>query len=413
MTIIEKALAAITTTDESDDAPHGGFEAIASAPTLDRDGDVFATSEWKTPLPEHITIDIDHEMTVAGTIGSAVPFIADDGTLRIRAAFSSIPRAQEVRTLMQEGHIRTVSVACMADRELKKAGEPHRELLNVAVVGIPSNREALVTSVKSGARNSKADAEHIQAIHDHAVALGAEPVDSGSGASDGANKSVRVAVAEVVAHERVAVFVGKSLQGSVEDLRARINTALSQVYADLDNGYPWLRATFLNDDGSGGTIVYDLDCSDNGDVQLARDFTDDGATITLSDEFAQVQIVQSVQIAGPVVNTTIDPDQDGDDDTAEVPEALAAFRSAAADALAEFDRRLAETKTTSTEDGAGTPDDDADAEDAAESDAEDAPDAEQAAGAAEAADSAADEAAEPTREANEKAVQQLLDALTI
>src|SRR4051794_37014848 len=93
--VILKSLARVTDTDPND-APHGGFEAIASTPELDRDGDVITQKDWE-PLPEKITIDVDHSMDVRGTIGSAKPYFDDGGNLRISAKFASTPLAQEVR----------------------------------------------------------------------------------------------------------------------------------------------------------------------------------------------------------------------------------------------------------------------------------------------------------------------------
>lgn len=179
MTIVKKD-ATITNTD---DAFPGSFEVVLSAPTKDRDGDTLLPEDWKTPLPDHITFDSDHGMTVEKTVGSGTPTI-DPGTgnLIVRGTYSSLPRAQEVRTLVNEGHIRTTSVAFMSEKSQQKDGTSKtvRELLNGAFVAIPSNREALILSSKSleakaGARNSATDAAHVQAIHDHALALGADP----------------------------------------------------------------------------------------------------------------------------------------------------------------------------------------------------------------------------------------------
>jgi hypothetical protein len=184
MNVIRKD-ATITNTD--DEFP-GAFRVVLSAPTKDRDGDTLLSDEWKTPLPDHITFDSDHGMSVATTVGSGTPYINDagqvpeapEGALIVDGTYSSLPRAQEVRTLVNEEHIRTTSVAFMTEKYAKSGvGKPdavRRELLNGAFVAIPSNREALVLSskaLKSGARNSASDAEHIQAIHDHASALGA------------------------------------------------------------------------------------------------------------------------------------------------------------------------------------------------------------------------------------------------
>ena len=135
---------------EDDENPNGGFDVILSAPTLDRDGEVIDAKVFE-PLPEHITFDIDHGMSTATTVGSGTPFY-DGDVLRVKGTFSSIPRAQEVRTLVREGHIRTTSVAFMGAQREEKDGVDHitkAELLNGAFVSIPSNRDALVLSAKA------------------------------------------------------------------------------------------------------------------------------------------------------------------------------------------------------------------------------------------------------------------------
>ncbi|TFB96531.1 MULTISPECIES: hypothetical protein [unclassified Cryobacterium] len=170
---VEHKDATITPTGADNDFP-GTFEVILSAPTLDRDGDTLGSDEWKTPLPEKITFDSDHGMSVATTVGSGVPSINEAGQLVVSGTYSSLPRAQEVRTLVNEGHINTTSVAFMTLPKTSKDAKPQRELLNGAFVAIPSNREALVLSSKSGARNSKTDAAAVQGIHDHAAMLGAD-----------------------------------------------------------------------------------------------------------------------------------------------------------------------------------------------------------------------------------------------
>ena len=140
----------IKAADPDDEA--GMFEAILSAPTLDRDGEIIDPKAFE-PLPDHITIDIDHGMSVGTTVGSGVPFY-DGDVLKFRGSFSSIPRAQEVRTLVTEGHVRKMSVAFMnANRETDPEDERthirRAELLNAAIVPIPSNREASILAAKA------------------------------------------------------------------------------------------------------------------------------------------------------------------------------------------------------------------------------------------------------------------------
>jgi phage head maturation protease len=131
------------------DNPHGEFELVLSTPTRDRDGEVIEPKAFE-PLPEHITIDIDHGLSTATTVGSGRPYY-DGDNLMVRGTFSSIPRAQEVRTLVTEGHIRSASVAYMGAKKEEKDGIPHvtkAELLNGAIVPVPANRDALVVSAK-------------------------------------------------------------------------------------------------------------------------------------------------------------------------------------------------------------------------------------------------------------------------
>jgi phage head maturation protease len=65
-------------------------------------------------------------MSVATTVGSGVPTLNDAGELVVAGTFSSLPRAQEVRTLVKEGHIRTTSVAFMTEERSQKDGKSRR-----------------------------------------------------------------------------------------------------------------------------------------------------------------------------------------------------------------------------------------------------------------------------------------------
>lgn len=183
MDMVMKALGLVDTVET--DSPNGAFEVVLSAATLDRDGEIIDSRAFE-PLPDHVPFDIDHGMTVQTTVGSGTPYYADDGTLRVKGTFASTPLAQEVRTLVAEGHIRTTSVTFMAAKRAKDAkGVDHveqAELLNGTFTPVPSNREAVVLSAKAfdaavsekvGARNSASDSSRIQSMHDTAVDLGA------------------------------------------------------------------------------------------------------------------------------------------------------------------------------------------------------------------------------------------------
>lgn len=169
-----KTLKAVVVTKSAEDGGPGTFEAILSMPTVDRDKEVVVAKALE-PLPARITIDIDHGLSVAKTVGSGVPYY-DGDVLKISGTFASTPLGQEVRTLVNEGHVDGMSVVMAFTEKEHKDGVGYitkGELINATFTGIPSNREARVLTSKIGARNSAKDADHIQGIYNAAVALGA------------------------------------------------------------------------------------------------------------------------------------------------------------------------------------------------------------------------------------------------
>jgi HK97 family phage prohead protease len=174
MDLVKKAVGLVDTVET--DSPNGAFEVVLSAATLDRDGEVIDSRAFE-PLPDHVPFDIDHGMTVQTTVGSGTPYYAEDGSLRVKGTFASTPLAQEVRTLVAEGHIRTTSVTFMAAERVKDEKSIDHvvkaELLNGTFTPVPSNREAVVLSAKA-----------FNAVVDEKVAPAICPVCSGKSVSD-------------------------------------------------------------------------------------------------------------------------------------------------------------------------------------------------------------------------------------
>lgn len=146
-TVYGKSIASIEVRDGDKFGENGGFTAILSTPSLDRDGDRLHRDEWVEPLLDRYPLDIDHGMSVADTVGSFHPYFEGDNMM-MDAYFASTPKAQEVRTLINEGHIQGVSVAFLTDKS-KKDSEPCRELLNAGIVATPSNRDAMILASKA------------------------------------------------------------------------------------------------------------------------------------------------------------------------------------------------------------------------------------------------------------------------
>lgn len=130
-------------------SPTGEFEAVISAPTLDRDGEVIDTQAFD-PLPASIPIHAFHDF--GDPVGRAVPRYESDGRLTARGVFASTPRAQEIRQLVTEGVIGHMSVGFMgATRTTSDDGAVHitgAELLEASFVSVPSNRQAALVMAK-------------------------------------------------------------------------------------------------------------------------------------------------------------------------------------------------------------------------------------------------------------------------
>lgn len=252
------------------DNVNGEFEVVLSAPTTDRDGEVIDAKAFE-PLPDHITFDIDHGLSTATTVGSGKPFY-DGDLLKVRGSFASTPLAQEVRTLVTEGHIRTTSVAFMGAKKEVKDGVPHitkAELLNGAFVPVPSNREALVISSKgrkAGARNSAGDLELIQGAHDNLV---------GAGATCDGGKAVRLVRT-------------KTMVGSFEERQEEMAEALRASYPDSW----WVEIVATFDD----RVVYEVHGGANDDSQFETPYTWDGDEVT----FGTAAPVDVNEVATPV-----------------------------------------------------------------------------------------------------------------
>lgn len=301
----------VTAGEATDLHPHGAFEVVLSAPTLDRDGEVVDSKAFE-PLPDHITFDTDHSMTCDSVVGSGVPYYAEDGTLRVKGGFASDERSQVIRTKVLEGHIRTTSVTFMAAKRTKDdKGIQHvteAELLNGTFTPVPSNRESVVLTAKSivakeGRRNSASDVELIQSAHDAMTSLGA---------ACGA-KTVQVPAE------------AKSIVGSLEAQRDRVADALEDAYPD---GWTYVRGVLPD------AVVFD---AWNGGEQATyqQTYTDDGSVVTLTGDPVEVDVMEIVT-----------PDADADRETGdELKSTDAATEKATASAAASSAATSADDET--------------------------------------------------------------------
>lgn len=133
-----------------DDA-NGSWTAVISTPTLDRDGEVWDAGWWD-PLPASIPIHVDHRfMDVGAVVGRAVPY-AQGGRLWVDGRYASTDRAQEVRRLVAEGMVTTMSIGAINAKMRDVGGVPHctsAELIEASFVSVPANTDALVVAARN------------------------------------------------------------------------------------------------------------------------------------------------------------------------------------------------------------------------------------------------------------------------
>lgn len=237
-----KNFADVQSMPDTKDSPFGSFKVILSTPTKDLEGDELKTLEWQLPLPDHITFDIDHGMSAATTIGSGKPYIDARGFLMVDGTFASTKQAQDLRTLVVERHVRTVSVAFLTKRIQGEDGKmtTKRVLLNGGFVAIPANPEALVEDSKS---------------------------------------------LEIAAVKAISDAKKKSILDSVEALQDRVNDAIQDTYPD---DYASLLGVIPTGDGTGYAVWNAYDQEEWESTTYKQDFTDDGSVVSLVGDRVEV-----------------------------------------------------------------------------------------------------------------------------
>lgn len=131
----------------------GGFTAIASTGSVDRDGEVVAPGCFAHPtLPDSVPVHLDHNLTVAGLVGRGRPYYVGD-QLWIDGRFSSTPEAQSARRKAAEGVLDSMSIVFRGLEWRTVDGVRtcvRGDLLAADLVTVPSQPQARVLSVRGG-----------------------------------------------------------------------------------------------------------------------------------------------------------------------------------------------------------------------------------------------------------------------
>ena len=142
----------------------GSFTAVASMPTLDRDGEVVAKGAFSW-APEGVPVHAFHNF--ADPVGWAPTLRYEGDALIAEGTFGTTPRAREIRQLVLDGAIRHVSVGFMRPETEMRDGVRtivRSELLEVSLVSVPSNRQAAVLAAKSPTGRFGAGQAHLAAL---------------------------------------------------------------------------------------------------------------------------------------------------------------------------------------------------------------------------------------------------------
>lgn len=135
----------------TDEHKNGSFEATLSDETLDRDGEIVDSYAFE-PLPDSIPIYTDHDAgNLKSIVGRATPSYNDDGKLVLKGFYASTDWAQDVRKLVNEKVVTSMSVGFGNATRQAKGGVPHvtkAETYEGSFVGVPANVNALVTNSK-------------------------------------------------------------------------------------------------------------------------------------------------------------------------------------------------------------------------------------------------------------------------
>jgi len=131
------------------------YTITASTPDIDRDDEIILPTAFKNSLPKYLkqnpVILWMHDMWSPPVARAVDGRIGDSFELDI--AFASTPFAQEIKTLVDEGMLNTVSVGGRyVDWDFDTDGRKvvtDLELWETSIVTIPSNRSALIQRAKS------------------------------------------------------------------------------------------------------------------------------------------------------------------------------------------------------------------------------------------------------------------------
>lgn len=117
---------------------------VASDETLDRSGEVLPIQSWDLAnFKENPVLLVNHDYKVENIVGAAKNIRVKDTQLIFDAMFHDITeKAREVKKMVEQGFLNTVSVGFMTHGPKKDGDQPSNELFEISFVPVPANPSA-------------------------------------------------------------------------------------------------------------------------------------------------------------------------------------------------------------------------------------------------------------------------------
>lgn len=125
-------------------ASEDAFTFVATDETLDRVGEVIPIESWDLAnFKKNPVLLINHDYRVENIVGAAKNLRFEDGKMLFEAMFHEITQlSREVKDMVKQGFLNTVSVGFMRHGPAKDGDREHNELFEISLVPVPANPSA-------------------------------------------------------------------------------------------------------------------------------------------------------------------------------------------------------------------------------------------------------------------------------
>ena len=218
------------------------YEFIASTASVDRQGDSIDQSGWELDnYLKNPVILFAHNYSEL-PIAKAVEVINAGSSLIIKIQFASEeanPKAQQIKRLVDEGILNTTSVGFI-QKERNGNIITRAELLEVSIVPVPANQDALRLAYKS------LDADIVKDIEDSLALAPEGDVEE--------EDEVVAPTEEVVVEEKSGRVISSKNRKLLETTRDALKTSLSEIEKLLAEG---VTTTEEDVEGKGNLVLVD------------------------------------------------------------------------------------------------------------------------------------------------------------